>query len=106
MLIERKFTMELPEIEEDHPDQIAEYKQQMLERSLLSFIGEMADEFTLSVAEERNVRFNLAMRLLESFQGDTWAEVIKTRLGVRRELARASEQAPDRAKINNLNLLT
>ena len=80
MKIEATFSTEIPEIEEDYPDQTAEYKVQVLQRELVSFVRHVADANTASEAECNAVEFQVAMSILESFQGRCNSNVLRERL--------------------------
>ena len=58
MKIEATLDIEMPEIEEDYPDQTAEYKVQVLQRELVSFVRHVADANTASEAECHAVEFS------------------------------------------------
>jgi hypothetical protein len=69
MLITEVLKIEVHEVvADDWPDQAEEYRQEVIEKGLLEFLYRFVDKVSGSIAQERVIRFNLAMKLLESFQ--------------------------------------
>ena len=83
MRIEETFTVEIPEIEEDYPDQAAEYRMQVLTRDLIGFIRHVVDEHTETTAESDVVIFDIAVTLINGFVAERHANLLRVRLGIR-----------------------
>lgn len=53
------------------------YRLEMLELGLFNFLNRVSHDHTLTPAEDRLIRFNLAMKLLESFRGECHTAIIR-----------------------------
>ena len=83
MKIEETLSIEISEIEEDYPDQAAEYKVQALQWELVAFVHRVADDHTVSEAECNAVEFQVAMSILKAFQGRCNSNLLGERIEAR-----------------------
>lgn len=85
MTIKEELVIDIPEIEEDFPGQQREYYRQEIKRGLIGFIHRVIDKRTHSMMEERALRFEIAMQLLESFRQRTVSDLLSEDLSRRGE---------------------
>ena len=82
--VRAELKFELPDLDaeqdEDYPDQMAEYRVQLLERAIVSFVGQIVDGCTVCEEEHNVVWCNIAMKMLESFRSRASSELLKKRL--------------------------
>jgi hypothetical protein len=80
MKISVPFELDLPEIEEDYPDQQREFHAHLLRDRLVSFIYAITDKFGGSIDEAVMLRFTILVNLLNEMQTGIVSRVLAERV--------------------------
>lgn len=80
MFINETLCFVIPEVEDEPPGQLAEFRMQQVRDELIAFVYRVTTAHTVSDAEGNFVRLEIAMRLIQSLQADAATKVLTERL--------------------------